>query len=247
MTEKLLSRRLRRNIQTLEERPAAGSVLETRDFKATAQAIFDVCKAAIGATAGHIVLLSEDGTDKEVLLLDSGGLSFKVGAGLRIPGQGLRSDACRDARVVFDNRLSADRQTWDLPPGPIKLTNVLYAPLVIENAVVGLLGLANKPADFSETDAANASVLGGLAALALRQAQTDEELRETGRHLSMALNAIGDAVITTDHRGCVTLMNPVAERLTGRRLAEAQGRPWGRCSLLSTRIPAKPWKIRRPG
>ncbi len=39
------------------------------------------------------------------------------------------------------------------------------------------------------------------------------------------LMSIGDAVITTDRAGIVTLLNPIAESLTGVRSAEAVGRP----------------------
>src|SRR5262249_48345479 len=45
-----------------------------------------------------------------------------------------------------------------------------------------------------------------------------EELRVT-------LNSIADAVITTDARGVVDFLNPVAEKLTGWAAAEAAGRP----------------------
>ena len=99
-----------------------------------------------------------------------------------MPLQGLRDEACRDAKVVYDNRLSTGRQNLDPPSGPIELSNVLFAPLVIENTVAGLLCLANIPTDFNDHDAAMASVLGGLAALALRRDRADEELNKTGRH-----------------------------------------------------------------
>ena len=40
---------------------------------------------------------------------------------------------------------------------------------------------------------------------------------------STALRSIGDAVIATDERGHVVLMNPIAERLTGWAEREARG------------------------
>lgn len=43
--------------------------------------------------------------------------------------------------------------------------------------------------------------------------------------LAVTLNSIGDAVITTDTQGLVVMMNPVAEQLTGWKLAEAKRRP----------------------
>ncbi len=48
-------------------------------------------------------------------------------------------------------------------------------------------------------------------------------LRESEESLAITLNSIGDAVIATDLDGRVTRMNPMAERLTGRTLAEARG------------------------
>jgi diguanylate cyclase len=42
--------------------------------------------------------------------------------------------------------------------------------------------------------------------------------------LSVTLQSIGDAVITTDAKGLVTWLNPVAERMTGWLMHEAQGR-----------------------
>jgi PAS domain S-box-containing protein len=45
------------------------------------------------------------------------------------------------------------------------------------------------------------------------------------RWLTTTLNSVGDAVITTDTEGCVTFLNPVAERLTGWHRVEAMGQP----------------------
>jgi two-component system CheB/CheR fusion protein len=42
--------------------------------------------------------------------------------------------------------------------------------------------------------------------------------------LAVTLNSIGDAVLATDARGLVTLLNPVAEQLTGWTIGEAEGR-----------------------
>lgn len=51
------------------------------------------------------------------------------------------------------------------------------------------------------------------------------ELIFSRQWLRTTLNSIGDGVIVTDATGNVTLMNPVAERLTGWNMDEAKGRP----------------------
>ncbi len=50
-------------------------------------------------------------------------------------------------------------------------------------------------------------------------------LYRSEENLSVTLNSIGDAVITTDLEGCVAGMNPVAEAMTGWTEAEAVTRP----------------------
>jgi len=53
-------------------------------------------------------------------------------------------------------------------------------------------------------------------------------LQEREQDLAITLNSIGDAVITTDAKGQITRMNPVAEQLTGWSLQEANGQPLDR-------------------
>ncbi|MBU0704982.1 MAG: PAS domain S-box protein, partial [Chloroflexi bacterium] len=55
--------------------------------------------------------------------------------------------------------------------------------------------------------------------------RAEEALRESKQWLAATLRSIGDAMIATDARGLVTLMNPVAENLTGWNEAEAMGQP----------------------
>jgi len=68
--------------------------------------------------------------------------------------------------------------------------------------------------------------LGAYAqALVNRHRRMEETVRSSEASLSVTLHSIGDAVIATDLEGRVTLMNPVAQELTGWRLEEAKGRP----------------------
>ncbi|MEE9616022.1 MAG: ATP-binding protein [Anaerolineae bacterium] len=66
---------------------------------------------------------------------------------------------------------------------------------------------------------------GAFNDMAAKRKWAEQALRESEQWLSTTLKSIGDAVIATDAQGLVTLMNPVAENLTGWGEAEAMGKP----------------------
>ncbi len=55
--------------------------------------------------------------------------------------------------------------------------------------------------------------------------QTERALQAEKDRAEVTLHSIGDAVITTDDRGVVEYLNPIAEKLTGWSLEEAEGQP----------------------
>lgn len=71
-----------------------------------------------------------------------------------------------------------------------------------------------------------ARLLGAFQDITQRRA-LHAELADQHELLKVTLQSIGDAVITTDSKGLVTWLNPVAERMTGWLNAEAIGQPVG--------------------
>jgi len=73
--------------------------------------------------------------------------------------------------------------------------------------------------------------------------QANLTLQDSQEKLAVTLHSIGDAVIATDGEAHVTLLNPLAEKLTGWTQAEAIGRPVGEIFLIINQETRQPSTI----
>ncbi|MBD3215595.1 MAG: GAF domain-containing protein [Candidatus Lokiarchaeota archaeon] len=193
---KLKEKQLRKTLEESEKRrnqitallKATKAVLEYKHFKDAAKAIFEVCKDITGAQSGYIALLSDDGSENEVLFLDSGGLPCKVNPDLPMPIRGLRAEAYEKGKPIYDNNFMKSDWIKYLPYGHVELKNVLFAPLNLENKTIGLIGLANKKNGFNENDKNLSAGLSELVAIALKNSQMLESLENSRQECLYAYN-----------------------------------------------------------
>ncbi len=169
--QELLKIHEKRENEISELLKATQTVLETHDFQKTAKLIFDSCARTIGAKAGYVALLSDDGQENELLFLEDGGMPCTVNPNLPMPIRGLREESYRTGKVVYDNHFMKSKWVNYMPKGHMSLKNVLFAPLNIEGKTVGIMGLACKPGDFDENDARIAAAFGDYAAIALKNSK----------------------------------------------------------------------------
>jgi two-component system, chemotaxis family, CheB/CheR fusion protein len=171
---------------------ASGAVLQNKEFQDSARAIFDVAKELVGATAGYVALLSDNGKENEVLFLDSGGLPCTVDPSLPMPIRGLRAQAYNSGKVAVENDFNQSEWKKFMPKGHVQLENVLFAPLIIEKRTVGVMGLANKKGGFTKRDAEMAMAFGEIASVALSNSivlemleANEKELKAHSEHLEI--------------------------------------------------------------
>lgn len=162
---------------------AAKAILLHQNFELSAEIIFDEARKMTGATSGYIALLDKTGEENEVLFLESGGLPCSVDPNLPMPIRGLRAESYKSGKTVCENNFMSSDWVNFLPPGHVQLNNVMFAPLNIEGKTVGIMGLANKPMDFTEEDATLATAFGEIAAIALQNSRISDKLDESLREL----------------------------------------------------------------
>ncbi|MHC4399003.1 MAG: PAS domain S-box protein, partial [Planctomycetota bacterium] len=201
------------------------AVLEYREFQEAASSIFQSCKSLIGAASGYVALSNSDGTENDVVFLDSGGLECTVDPSLPMPIRGLREEAYRSGEALYDNDFCRSRWTQYLPTGHTTLESVLFAPLKVGQDVVGLLGLSNKPGGFTDHDAKMASAFGELAAIALLNSRTLESLENSEERFRSVTQSANDGMVSTDSSGKIVFWNEAAARMFGCTAEEVIGEP----------------------
>ncbi|MBN1244189.1 PAS domain S-box protein [Candidatus Bathyarchaeota archaeon] len=173
---------------------ASKAVLYHSEFQHVARAIFDACKELVGASAGYVALLSKEGKENDVLFLDSGMLPCTVDPTLPMPIRGLRGETYRTGKVAYHNDFLHSKWAKLMPEGHVKLKNVLFAPLIIDNKTVGIIGLANKHGRFTERDANMALAFGEIASIALINSRMVETLEENEKRLKEYAEHLEDLV-----------------------------------------------------
>jgi PAS domain S-box-containing protein len=204
------------------------AVLKYHDFKSAAESIFNSCKRLTGATSGYVALLSKDETENEVVFLDSGGLSCEVDPSLPMPIRGLRAEAYNKKEAIYHNDFLNSEWMKFMPEGHSELMNVLFAPMIVEEKVVGLLGLGNKPKGFNENDSSMATAFAELAAIALVQKNAEEALSKSEMRYRSYIYVTEQLGWTANAEGEIVEDIPSWRRFTGQSEKEVKGWGWSK-------------------
>lgn len=212
-----------RELEIASTLAASRSISEFSSFSEAARTIFDICKELIGASSGYLALLSANESENDVVFLESGGLPCSVDPQLPMPIRGLRAEVYHSGRAAYENDFM--NSVWQplIPEGHVVLRNVLFAPLAIDEKVVGVLGLANKETDFEENDARMATVFGELVAVALSNYKAYKSLEDSEQRLRFVTQSATDAIITADSGGKIVSWNSGATQIFGYGADEAMG------------------------
>ncbi len=186
---------------------ATRSILQFPAFEDAAPVIFEACKTLVGATCGYVALLSDDGHENEVLYLDSGGRDCDVNPSLPMPIRSLRERAYREKKAVFDNDFANSPWVQLMPEGHVPLHNVLFAPLLIQDKAVGLIGMAEKEGGFNESDCQAVTAFAEIAAVALKSSRSLESLRDSEELYSSLVETLPQQIFRKDREGRITFVN----------------------------------------
>jgi diguanylate cyclase (GGDEF)-like protein/PAS domain S-box-containing protein len=134
--------------------------------------------------------------------------------------------------MTTEERISPQLRAWALARAGIASSAV---PLRTAGQIIGALGFASNEKGFFTAEIIRLiDDIGRDVSFALENIESaaQKQLAEAAvmrseQNLNVTLRSIGDAVLVTDNEGQVTMMNPIAEELTGWSENDARGRPAG--------------------
>ena len=117
---------------------------------------------------------------------------------------------------LLTNNPSEDPRAAGTPPGHFPVTRFLSVPAIIDDKLVGQIGLANAPRDYTPRDQEICERLARLLAMAIHRHRLDDTLRESESGLQTILDNVQTGVLIIDPETHVIVdANPVAVELIG--------------------------------
>ena len=200
------------------------SVLKYHDFAKTAESIFHACKNLIKARCGYVTLLNNGGTEDEVLFLDTGGYRCTVNPPPKMPVHRLLSMSENPGKTTYLNNFAVTQWKAYPPEGHISISNILFAPMIIDEKIIGVLGLANKRGGFTDDDARMASAFSEIAAIAIMNKRAEETVRRSEEYFRLVTENSLDIITILEKDGIIRYESPSVERVLGFQRDKLVGR-----------------------
>ena len=184
--------------------------------------IFNVgAERMLGYMAADVLdkITPADISDPQEMIARAEALSIELGTPITPGFEALVFKASRGIEDIYE--LTYIRKDGSRFPAVVSVTALRDN----QNAIIGYLLIGTDNSARCQIEAERQHLLETQEETNKQLQQTNITLQASEERLAVTLNSIGDAVIATDAKGRVTLLNPLAEQLTGWTQTEAAGHP----------------------
>jgi diguanylate cyclase (GGDEF)-like protein/PAS domain S-box-containing protein len=126
--------------------------------------------------------------------------------------------------IVLNDFQAAHPLKKGYPEGHAHLNKFVTVPVFKDDAIVAVVGVANKSQDYGEDDVLQLTLLMDAVWKSVDIKIAEEKLRESEERISAITNSANDAIAMMDNNGNITYWNPAAEHILGYTKEETIGK-----------------------
>ncbi|MDO8990421.1 MAG: PAS domain S-box protein [Sideroxyarcus sp.] len=184
--------------------------------------IFNIgAERMLGYAAADVLnrITPADISDPQEVIARAAALSAELGTAITPGFEALVFKASRGIEDIYE--LTYVRKDGSRFPAIVSVTALRDA----QDGIIGYLLIGTDNTARKQAEAERQRLLDEQDEMHKQLQQTNLTLQVSEERLAVTLNSIGDAVIATDAGARVTMLNPLAEKLTGWSAAQAIGHP----------------------
>ena len=223
----LLSQEIRRRVDQLSAiNTVAATVSQSLDLSTTLETALDAVLNVIRVDSSGISLVDE-AAGELVLRAQRGWRYDFVTQPMRIPlGMGMSGIVVRNNEVLVTSDVTDDPRLHVPEFAYEGVQAMALVPMHARGRVVGILSVMNHaPYEFTDEEITVLRAIADQVGVALDNARLYENTKEQSSRLGAVLHSSGDAIIATDNRGHINLINATAEDLFDLRKDDIIGLP----------------------
>ena len=133
---------------------------------------------------------------------------------------GVWADCIRQRKTVVHNNYASLPDRKGLPEGHAPIVREMAVPIMRDEKIVAVLGVGNKPEDYTDGDVEIVSTLADFTWDIIKQKQADDALRASEEKFRTLVDWTYDWENWIDPQGNIVYTSPACERITGYGPAE---------------------------
>jgi len=202
---------IRKRNRELSILPEIGKELSARfDLNELLSIILQRSVETLGAFGGHVLIVNPKGTPLQKSFYTSDASSLAEKQFPRLDAILNHVEETREGLIIND--VNRDSKWQTLPGDPER--SVLISPMLGRNNLLGLLVLAHEETDYFKLEhLILLEAIASQAAIAVENAQLYCSVAKEQQKLTAVLRSAADAILVFNANGCLSLLNPAAEKL----------------------------------
>jgi PAS domain S-box-containing protein len=191
------------------------AVSQSLDLNVTLQTALDAVLSVIPVEASGISLIDEQAGELVLRAQRGWRKDFVTAFPMRIKlGQGMSGLVIANDEVLITGDVTNDPRLVFPAFTEEKVQAMVLAPMHARGRVIGILSvLSHKPYEFDVDEIKILQAIADQVGLALDNARLYESVREQQSRLQAIIQSTADAIIATDNRGHINLINQAAQAL----------------------------------